>query len=188
MKSNLVSLCLSGKVFIKTLVLILLFSACYLSSLAQFSYGIKAGLNLTSFEYSYGSAGREKQIRQGFHMGIATKVKLFQKAYLTPEFLYVQRGNFDFGLINKTDFNYIEIPFLFSYELLRVLELQGGVNFASRITPDLNKSFLGLSLGTTCNITENIFLSARFNHDFSPIIDGVFGWSLFANAGYRIKS
>ncbi|MFM6248128.1 MAG: hypothetical protein ACKPEQ_03080, partial [Dolichospermum sp.] len=107
-----------------------------------------------------------------------------------PKFLYVQRGNFDFGLINKTDFDYVEIPFLLSYQLLRVVELQGGVNFASKIAPNLivKKFFMGLSLGTTCNITENIFLSARFNHDFSPIIDGVFGWSLFASAGYRIKS
>jgi len=188
---------LKAKSFIKVSVLAFVLAVGYLTSSAQNSIGIKGGINLTSLEWSLVGNGMEKQVRPGFHFGVVSKVLIFNNAYFAPELLIVQKGDFDnFARFDKTDFYYLELPFLISYSPIKLVEIQAGFNLAAKIRPDLiyKPSVGSVSLGTVVNITKKIFFSSRFNFDLTPTAiigdspsDKLSGFSLLTSLGYRIN-
>jgi hypothetical protein len=160
---------------------------------AQFSFGVKGGVNITQLGYELGQSAYERQTKPGFHVGLITKLKVVDKLFFSPELLFVYRGKFDFS-INKTDYNYIDLPILMSYCPNDVFEFQAGANFATKLTPDLlfKSYFMSWSGGIIGNLTKKFFIGGRFHYDITDAAGSlnslrIHGLSGFLSFGYRLK-
>lgn len=176
-KGSFVSLCLSGKVFMKTSVLILLLSACYFtSSLAQVSFGVKGGINLNSIvtkDIPSSSPSNQSEMAVGFHIGLFSQIKLTQRINLIPEIQYSQRGvkytsGGNSGTINV---NYLEFPALVSYSI-KSFAIDFGPQVAYRLssTIDIYKDFdFGLVGGVRFNFAKDFFVIGRYYYGATAI-------------------
>jgi hypothetical protein len=173
-KGNLVSLCLSGKVFIKASILILLLSVCYLTSIAQVSFGVKAGLNLNYMLYRYELNGIKSESPDtnsnlGFHLGGYLQVPLSAKFFFQPELQFSRRGTGDVNL------NYFELPLLFSFAPFKAVQFEMGPNVAFLVSSsrpffsDYKKNFdIGITGGMRYSLPKGFFISARYYYGLSP--------------------
>ena len=206
MKSNLVSLCLCGKVFMKASILILLLSISYLTSLAQVSFGVKGGINLNcivtkDIPSSFPSIQSEMAV--GFHIGLFSQIKLTNRLNLIPEFQYSQRGaKYNSGSMN-ININYLELPIMASYSI-KSFALDFGPQLAYRLssTVDAYKDFeFGLVGGVRFNFAKDFFVTGRYYYGVTAISEIAFSGSngqSFSNGleysrsiqvgvGYKIK-
>lgn len=129
------------------------------------------------------------QLKPSLHVGVIAKIQLNQKLHFVPELLFVNRG-FDFPSKLEIDYNYIEIPCQLSYEVSKKIDIQAGINFANKVTPELamRSFFYGLSAGGSVQVNNRLFFSIRFNRDFVPLFDESSGWSLFYSTGFLINN
>lgn len=175
MKSNLVSLCLCGKVFRKTSVLILLLSACYLTSKAQISFGVKGGINFNNTVIKdvppLFSLPSQSEVAVGFHIGLFSQIKLTNRLNLIPEFQYSQRGaKYNSGSMN-ININYLELPIMASYSI-KSFALDFGPQVAYRLssTIDIYKDFdFGLVGGVRFNFAKDFFVIGRYYYGATAI-------------------
>jgi hypothetical protein len=111
----------------KAILLGLVFSVCSFTSVAQFSFGIKGGLNLNNFAVKGKSLlPNDPETVIGFHIGAYSKFKLTKNLSLIPELQFSQRGA-KIGS-ESLNFNYIELPILFSYSIKNLVSIDLGVN------------------------------------------------------------
>lgn len=118
---------------------ILYLSALILCSTQAFSqgigFGIKAGYNYSNFSIDNASA----DARSGFMAGAFVKVKVASKFAIQPEVLFMQRGSrFTYNEpsvqgAGDFTFNYIDVPVLFVFSPIKVLNLHFGP-YASYLT------------------------------------------------------
>jgi hypothetical protein len=207
MKTTLVSLCLSGKMFRKTSVLILLLSACYLTSKAQVSFGVKGGINFNNTVIKdvppLFSLPSQSEVAVGFHIGLFSQIKLTNRLNLIPEFQYSQRGaKYNSGSMN-ININYLELPIMASYSI-KSFALDFGPQLAYRLssTVDAYKDFeFGLVGGVRFNFAKDFFVTGRYYYGITAISEIAFSGSngqSFSNGleysrsiqvgvGYKIK-
>jgi hypothetical protein len=114
-------------------------------SMAQFTLGIKGGVNLTKIE---GKAMSE-EFRSGYHVGGFLELPLGGRLGLQPEVLFnqyetrVDTSLKDLSPINFSNYkdvklNYLSIPILLNYKLGNVLYLQAGPQFGVLLSQDKN--------------------------------------------------
>ena len=109
------SLCLHGNMPTKLFIIVLLVSTCALTSFAQVSFGVKAGVNFSDSYFKNRPSGIpasafETETALGFHVGLFGSIKLTDKLHFNPELQYSQRG---LRSSSKTySINYLELPLL----------------------------------------------------------------------------
>jgi hypothetical protein len=180
MKMILTSLCLSGRVLMKTLVLILSLSVCYLTSLAQVSFGVIGGLNLTKTVYNdlpigFTSANEPSWV-SGLHVGVFGQVKLSEKLSVVPELQFSQKGyEVTYSVTNVSSsvrINYLELPILLSYRI-KAISVDLGPSISYRLSSTLADTYkdfdFGLAGGLRVYVTEKFFVTGRFYYGLAGI-------------------
>ncbi len=112
----------------KSLPLLLFFAILYSSLNAQQSrFGIKGGLNLTTFNGKYAN---QTSINSGFHFGIYTDVEVGNRFVIQPELQFSTQGA---GFEKDGDFDielhYLNIPLIFKIYPTERLSLHFGPQF-----------------------------------------------------------
>ena len=131
---------------------LLLFCAAVLftmSGMAQFHIGAKAGANIIKVD---GQSFKDK-FMYGYHLGGFMEIKLSKKLEFQPEVLFNQYSTrldsnykniyenvFNPSAGNNIKLNYLSIPLVLDYKLLKFLRLQAGPQFGILI--DQNRSLL----------------------------------------------
>ncbi|GGD29723.1 porin family protein [Flavobacterium orientale] len=154
-------------------------------------FGAKGGINIANFVGD--DAGSSKSF-VGFNFGLFAEFKLSQKLYIQPELLYSAQGAKEDLTIEGIDFdatlkvNYINIPVMFKYYVANDFSLEAGpyvgfltsakVKVESSIgsgTEDAKDFFkstdFGLGIGFNYDVTQAIFLNARYSAGLAQIGD-----------------
>lgn len=100
-----------------------------LASHAQgISGGIKAGLNLTNQNISFGSLSLNTNSKVGFHGGAYLTAMFSEKIGLQPEILFSMQGSeVDlFGDKGKFNFNYVNVPVLVRFNITDMVNIHAG--------------------------------------------------------------
>jgi len=143
---------------------------------AQFSFGVKAGVNQNNVRgdkdpFSYKPS-------TGFHLGVYGSIPLSKKLSLNPELQYIKKqlpGDY-FRL------NYLELPVLFNYQISNWFALELGPSIGQEIYIRRNPSgrrVIAVSLydtdldfgmigGGKFKVSDRISIAARYNYSFLP--------------------
>jgi hypothetical protein len=141
---------------------------------AQVSYGVKGGLNLSdvvteTIPASLGSSFSQSETLVGFYLGAFAIVKLNNRLNLIPELQYTQRG---LGYPDRViRINYLELPLIVSYSI-KSLAFDFGPNISYRLssTVDFYKDFdFGLTGGMRLNFAKKFFVIARYYYGITAI-------------------
>jgi len=114
--------------------------------MAQFHLGVKAGANITKVD----GKSFNQEFRYGYNLGGFAEIGLSRKFSLQPEVLFNQYSstldsNYKHiyeGVIasnqSHVKLNYLSIPLLLDYKLLRPIHLQAGPQFGVLMSQDKN--------------------------------------------------
>lgn len=162
----------------------------------DFGFGIKGGLNFSSFSGS-DAEDLDFEGRTGYHLGLTAEIPLGSGFAVQPEVLYSTLGAKTNQLVldEATDANfivdYISVPVLIKYYLIGGLNLEAGPQFSwntkSEIDGDFSsnevreefdaiadetKSFdVGGAVGLAYDLPLGLFAQARYIFGLSEIYD-----------------
>lgn len=170
----------------KRIFLLLAFAGTFAAANAQTKIGLKGGLNVADWG---GEDADAVDAKIGFHVGGFANFKVSQKFSIQPELVYsTQGGKVDEpGDDAKIRFNYINIPVMLKYELVKGLDAQFGPQFGfavtrkfkrGDVTRDVNDDYKGFDFG--------LGLGASYQFPATPVgIDAryVFGLSRLDDNG-----
>lgn len=129
-------------------------------------FGAKIGANFSDLNSSSSTGGNQT----GLHIGGLLELKLLDNLALQPELLYSAQGSNDFKL------DYLSLPVLLKFYLSsNKLSLDVGPQFSVLVNDDVPSSFdsktadLATVLGLGYNLTDNIFVQARYVYGVSEI-------------------
>src|SRR5688572_7545361 len=96
----------------KSLLICLFLSVSVINSMGQLRYGIKAGLNASTFHYGF--TNDDPDFRSGVNAGIFSQLPLTDKLQLQAELIYSVKGHKIEGPFYKESLglNYINLPVL----------------------------------------------------------------------------
>lgn len=164
--------------------IIVLIAALAISSgaFAQgFSWGIKAGLNVTGVSGS----DLETKSKTGFHAGVVTEFGISDWFAIAPELMYSSQGAKmdvpDMDIRVKGD--YLNLPIMAKFYVLEKLSLEAGPQFgyalsmkvkaedeSEKMDSDLYNAFdMSLGVGATYNF-GSFFASARYNFGLTDVV------------------
>jgi hypothetical protein len=162
----------------------LLFYSLFLGSILQAQekpvrFGIRAGVNFSSMNYSEGSPPPEISVRSSWKAGGAAGflmiVPLSGNFYIQPEYLYSQMG----GKLSSTqttyEFNYLSLPVFLRWEATQRLSFLAGPEFSLLInakekngdsievvTKGLEDRSLAAAFGTEFNINPSFLIGVKY--------------------------
>jgi hypothetical protein len=169
------SLCLRNDMPTKLLTIVLLVPTFTLTSFAQVSFGVKAGVNFSDSYFKNRPSGIpasafETETALGFHVGLFGSIKLTDKFYFNPELQFAQRGT---SSSSKTySINYLELPLILSYSVHKSISFDFGINPSYRLpsTVDAYKDFdFGAIGGARVRLNKDFFIVARYYYGFLAI-------------------
>lgn len=148
-------------------------------SQAQFSIGLKGGLNFAKFDAS--NFGESIKNKSGFNFGSFTLIK-FAKFGIQPEIIFSQQGSkFKIDGDNfESNFDYFNIPVIVKLYTVAGINIQVGPQFgfltkAEIDDNDVKDSFKGsdlsLALGLGWDLPFGLTVDARYNLGLSGIED-----------------
>jgi len=160
----------------------IIFIAFLLLSLSSFSQskecncsiGIKVGVNFSTITDATNLSNRT-----GFQAGFFAGVKFNDFIGIQADLLYSQQGA-EFEPEN-IDLNYLNIPVLFKYYVIRGLNIQAGPQFGFVMNDNLEEFFGDVEaekfdltgvFGVGYDLFTRIKLEARYNIGFTDIFDG----------------
>ena len=165
------------KLFIFTAVLLFAVSA---SQAQEIRFGAKAGLNVASLggdSYSgLGSLGS----RTSFHLGALVEIPIMDKWSVQPELLYSSEGS-DWGYYfgsDKTKLDYIRIPVLAKYHIIKGLSGEAGPSFGIMVNADVagndvkdnyNAFDAAFAIGASYQLDMGVFFSLRYNKGITNV-------------------
>lgn len=147
---------------------------------AQFSVGIKGGLNFSNLDVS--DIAGTYDSRTGYHLGAFAQFK-FTRFAIQPEFIYSEQGAKvkDPNLGNfESNFTYLNIPIMLKLYLGGGLNLQAGPQFGfltsakrggSNVKDQLKNSDFSAGLGVGWDSPFGLSLDARYNLGISDVSD-----------------
>ncbi|MEP2670684.1 MAG: porin family protein [Cyclobacteriaceae bacterium] len=160
----------------KRIIVPIILCFCAIVAEAQFSFGVKAGVNQNSVRgdkdpFSYGPS-------TGFHIGVYGSFPLFKKLSLNPELQYIKKQLSD----DYFRLNYLELPVLFNYQISDRFALELGPSIGQEIYIRRNPSgrrVIAVSLydtdldfgmigGIKFKVNDKISVAARYNYSFLP--------------------
>lgn len=184
----------------KTLFLLVMLTVFVTTSSAQFMrFGVKTGLNFSKLKFKdisdINSGGinyklSEDQNFTGFHLGLMTRIKLFE-AYLQPELYFntaggkvlleEMSGGTDLEYIKRIKYNKIDIPLLVG-GYLKFLRLNAGPvasiilsskSELSEIIPELETlskdASVGFQVGAGFDLFESLSIDFRYEAGLSKV-------------------
>jgi hypothetical protein len=185
---------------ISFIILAVLFSAGAAFSQAQFSVGIKGGLNFAKFDAT--QFGESVKGKTGFHGGAFALIKL-SKIGIQPELIFSQQGSkvtFDSNE-GEGNFDYINIPVMLKLYTVAGINLQLGPQFGflsraeidgDNVKSSFKGSDLSLGIGAGWDLPFGLTIDARYNlglskiEDNDPAYDAVKNQVIQVSLGYKI--
>ena len=158
------------------------------------SFGVKVGGNISNTSNGKEISDDGTDNRYGFNVGAVVHIPISEKFSLQPEVVYSQQGfttssefNLDFFDIGDIiwRFDYINIPIMASYKVVKGLTLQAGPQVGFNINAeayiDLDDDFdlseetntidFGAGLGAQYELDFGLFFQARYVWGLSNYID-----------------
>ena len=159
------------------------------------SFGVKVGGNISNT-----SNGKEisddgsTDNRYGFNVGAVVHIPISEKFSLQPEVVYSQQGftysfEFDLDLFGVSDIvyrlDYINIPIMASYQVVKGLTLQAGPQVGFNINAEVYSSDIDLDDGFNLSESTNTVdfgagLGAQYELDFGLFFQARYVWG-FSN-------
>src|SRR6478609_1574211 len=158
-------------------------------SQAQFSLGIKGGLNFANLDVK-SSASANYENRTGYHAGAFALIKITAFA-IQPEILFSKQGtNYTVSTTSyEANFDYINVPIMLKFYLPLGLNLQAGPQFGFLTTAEVKQtvgstssvqdvkdfykgSDVAASMGLGWDLPFGLTVDARYNLGLSDISDG----------------
>lgn len=158
-------------------------------------YGVKGGLNFAVLSGDVDDASG----KIGVHAGGFAEFKISDKFFIQPELLFSTQGAKENGLLEQEgDFYavemnyklaYINVPVMAKYYVTKKFNLEAGpqigflVNAKAKatilgisqendVTSDFKTINIGVNFGAGYDISENIFVGARYNFGLLNLISG----------------
>lgn len=165
------------KKIILTTIAILAFS---FMNAQETRFGIKGGLNLTTFA---GGNYNDAKSLVGFQVGGFAEIKIIERLAIQPEVLFSTQGaKFDGGFDGDFDakLNYINIPVLAKFYITKQFTVEAGPQIGFLVSAkqdgddakDFYKSTdFGFNFGAGYNFTDNLSVGLRYTVGLSNIGD-----------------
>ena len=168
----------------KKILLFIFVTGMVKATTAQVQFGVKAGLNRASLNYS-GSAVNDLGVRNNFNAGIFANISLFNNFYLQPELMYSGQGSgFTDSIPADANYNYLNLPVLFKYQHGSGLFAETGPQIGFLLSAQLksdgqtidNKSYTQSTdfswvLGIGYKLSKiNLGIDLRYNYGFTNTI------------------
>jgi Outer membrane protein beta-barrel domain len=162
-----------------TAILLITVSASAVAQ-AQFSLGLKGGLNFANLDVS--DIPGTYQNRTGYHLGGFGLLKL-GKIGIQPEIIYSEQGskvkNPNFGSF-QSNFSYVNIPIILKLYTVAGINLQAGPQFGfltgakvdgENVKDQLKESDFSVGLGVGWDLPLGLSIDARYNLGISDVSD-----------------
>jgi hypothetical protein len=160
---------------------LLWFLAIAIPSKAQFSFGVKGGLNLSDVVINNitdnPDAESDFSMKAGFHGGFFAAAEIGPRTGIIAELLYSNKG---VKAINNINLHYISLPVLVRYALADKLIVEGGPELSYLVSATSrygnvnniwnNKIDVGVDLGVNYLFSSRLSCGLRFNAGFSSVI------------------
>lgn len=139
------------------------------------SFGVKGGLNVASV-----SNNDDAKSLIGFHIGGFGEFMLSEKFAIQPEILFSTQGAKIDNSFGKYDvnLNYINIPVMAKFYVTPAVSVEAGPQIGFLMTSEYNgvdekdntnSTDFGIGFGVAYNLTDNMFLGARYTIGLSDI-------------------
>jgi hypothetical protein len=173
------------------------------------AFGVKAGLNLSTFRTAVDYSNYDPNIKLGAVLGGFVDIPISSKFAFQPEFLYSQLGSkaFDDFYGKKTlYYNYFSVPLLVKFKVCKNWNLLGGgeadflirarekdyLDHKTTITNDIKDFDFAFTIGVETVLSKNMVVAARYIHGtqdvsttsdentlFNQAVQATIGWKLF---------
>lgn len=169
---------------INLFIIVFLLGAGTAFAQAQFSLGIKGGLNFANLDAN--STQKSYDNRTGYHVGAFTLIKL-SKIGIQPEIILSQQGSnvkYSSGNSFNSNFSYVNIPVILKLYTVAGINLQAGPQFGflmndpvvedpqgNTIDNAYKKSDVSLGLGVGWDLPFGLTIDARYNLGLNKIED-----------------
>lgn len=155
------------------------------SAFSQFHFGVKAGIGFSDIRWNSSLAADETTSLTAFHIGVFSKVKIFNKLSLIPELQYITKGYSTDGDPSvgveafKLKNNYVELPVLVNYQIIKWIDVEAGPSLGIRVGGNSKMAFnelvdFGVLGGLRFNVTQKLSIMGRYNYGLSAIEKVVF--------------
>lgn len=146
----------------------------------QTRFGVKGGLNLTSFA---GGNYYDAKSLVGFQVGGFAEIKIIERLAIQPEVLFSTQGaKIDGGSFGDFDskLNYINIPVLAKFYITKQFTVEAGPQIGFLVSAktdgnDAKDNFksvdTGFNFGAGYNFTENVSVNLRYTVGLANIAD-----------------
>ncbi|RRJ92058.1 porin family protein [Flavobacterium macacae] len=160
--------------------------------ITKLGIGVKAGFNFSTV--SQGDLKKAPDARTSFYVGASYEFPIIEDLLsIQPEIIYSQQGFEKREMISEERFksiykvNYITVPVLARYYIVRGFSLDAGPQFSLRVQDDFRISEndaessllqqtncfdFGLSGGLSFQFESGIFINGRYTRGFREIIEG----------------
>ncbi len=146
---------------------------------AQFSLGLKGGLNFANLDVSSPTTTYEN--RTGYHVGAFTLIK-FEKIGIQPEVMFSQQGSkvkspntSDFS----SNFNYVNVPVILKLYTVAGINLQVGPQFGFLMNDPVVKDVNGTTIENAYKSSDiSVALGVGWDLPFGLTIDGRYNLGL----------
>lgn len=173
-------------------IALMLMSTTFISAQEYVYFGIKGGVNFSSFSGDGFDAYDDPEGRTAFHLGLLAEIPVGERFSIQPEVLYSAQGYDIASLEDANDIeyqlDYITVPVLAKFYVFNRFSLEAGpqIGFLVQEEVDFNPSEdggdidldddqfktvdFGVGLGASYKIS-NFFISGRYNIGLSDIYD-----------------
>lgn len=166
----------------------MVFSTTFVAAQEFVYFGVKGGVNFSTFSGDGFSDFEDESARTGYHLGLLAEVPVSDRFSIQPEVLYSAQG---FDLVRREDNNdvehqldYITVPVMAKFYVFDGLALEAGPQFGFVVEEaidfgsteieryDDNRNDFDLSVGLGASYKFNkFFLYGRYNAGMTDIYD-----------------
>tara|TARA_R100001369_G_scaffold49261_1_gene75887 strand:+ start:41100 stop:41720 length:621 start_codon:yes stop_codon:yes gene_type:complete len=169
-------------------------------------FGVKGGINSSTFNGDGFGNFDNPNSRTSFNLGLLAEIPISDKFSVQPEVLYSGQG---YDVASRNDANdveyqldYINVPVLAKFYLIDGLSLEAGPQIGFLVNSEIdsnpsqdsgdvplnedqfNKVDLSLGLGASYKFRGGFFVNARYNYGLSDVYDDSYS-SLFNNSDVK---
>ncbi|HKJ06501.1 MAG TPA: porin family protein, partial [Flavobacteriaceae bacterium] len=148
----------------KKIILTIVIAALTMVSVNAQSFGLKAGVNMSTFKVS--DDGYDVSTEEtGFYIGAFTDIFLNETLKLQPGVNYVS--------VSDAELDMIQVPVALKFEIADNFNLLAGPNFGFILDQEEGaKDFnLALDFGLSYYVVPNFFIETRYNLGLTNLID-----------------
>lgn len=181
---------------ILTLIVCLVITGGLFAQDKAFSWGVKAGLNLSTYT---GKDVSGAKMKAGFNAGVVTEIRCAEKFSVGPELVYSLQGAKNSEATMNA--SYINLPIMAKYYVIKNLSINLGpqIGYAvsingkekggssEKLDKDLYNAFdFSVGVGATYNFGK-FFAEARYNQGFTKVIKDVKNYNSTIQVGVGYK-